>query len=768
MAALILSSILPVTAADNGTINVPAVIVYCNGEDEIGQLVEAGLDIAGIDLINNVVTIIMHEYDKEYLEENNFTYEELNTDNLNSTTAKTPESLSIASTARTDYRTYEEVETELQDIANTYPEIAKLHVIGRSYEQRPMYALEISSALGIEDGRPESLYVATHHAREWPSTELAMDLARYLTDNYNEDARVTSIVNDIRVWIIPLANPDGFNYARTTYDMWRKTRSYDGIDDRGNPSYGADPNRNYGYKWGGAGASTLMRSDTYCGVKPFSESEMAAIRDFYLKRHIITTITGHTYGDLILYAWGYKGEKIKDQNIIDLAETYAGWNNATPQSAITLYPTTGDLVDWSYGALRSIAYCFELGYEDVGFHPPYGGITYDGLITDDSVLGILRAKAFGNRCETPVPINDATGSLVDCSYGYPEDYPEDMSGKIALVKRGQTAGAPSFTYNAKVQNAQNAGAAGVVIYNNTVGTVSTNLSIRGVTIPAIGINDADGQKLVEKLAAGQEISVEMKSQALTGVFPYSELWERNLPALLHSIEQSKVQSSLIFGAVTDKRTGQPVAAKLDMIHTNNYPLSRLDENGREQLIEETLNTSIKTDNGSYNWYVLPSEQPEIDSAPYTINISAPNRYEEQFELEILNFNETHELNAELQPYAEVLAPADSKESWNPNATIPFKFLIFDRDGNPTLMDNVSVKLVSQGNVAASFVEGNKPDSVRFDEETGCYIVNINGNKLQLEEGSYDVEIQFTDADGQVRTYMTELQIAANGTAKKAA
>lgn len=762
-----LTSILPVAAASKDPVSVPAVIVYCDGESEIGDLVEAGLDVVNINLVNNTVTVILHEYDKEYLEENGFEYDELVTEHLNSTTANTLKGFSLASAARTDYRTYEEVETELKDIADSFPHIAKLHVIGSSYEKRPIYALEISSALGVEDGRPESLYVATHHAREWPSTELAMDLAWYLAENYEQDDRVTSIVDEIRTWIIPLANPDGFNYARTTYDMWRKTRSYNGIDDRGNPSYGADPNRNYGYKWGGPGASSLMRSDTYCGLVPFSESEMAAVRNFYLGRHIITSITGHTYGDLILYPWGYQDKKITDQNIIDLAEKYAEWNNATPQPAIGLYPTTGDLVDYSYGALRTIAYCFELGYEDVGFHPPYTGITYDGLITGDSELGTLRAKAFGFRNQAPVTIDGAAGSLIDCGYGYPEDYPEDMSGKIALVKRGQPEGEARFRENAKVQNAQNAGAAGIVIYNNAVGTVATTLTGPGITIPAIGINDVDGSKLVEKLASGQVINVEMKTAAFTGVFPYPELWDRELPALLHSIEQAKVQANLMNGTVTDALTGEPVAAELAMVHTNTYPLSRPDANGQEYM-EETLNAAIKAENGSFSWYVMPSEQPEIDSAPYTINISAPNRYTKQVEVEFLNFSETKQLEVALQPYAKILSPAASKDRFNANSTIPFKFVTFDKDGNETQMNDISVRLVSGGDTVASYTQGKGSGAVRYDEEADCYIVNIQCDKLQLEEGSYDMEIRFTDAGGNVRTFTTVIQIAAEGKIKQAA
>ena len=62
--------------------------------------------------------------------------------------------------------------------------------------------------------------------------------------------------------------------------MWRKTRS------SGNGACrGVDPNRNWGHRWGGEGASTSPCAETYRGPRPFSEPETAAVRDFILARN---------------------------------------------------------------------------------------------------------------------------------------------------------------------------------------------------------------------------------------------------------------------------------------------------------------------------------------------------------------------------------------------------------------------------------------------------------------------------------------------------
>lgn len=88
---------------------------------------------------------------------------------------------------------------------------------------------------------------------------------------------------------------------------------------------------------------------------------------------------------------------------------------------------------------------------------------------------------------------DKTGKGTDYEYVFFDGYGEaddyngvDVSGKIAVVSRG------SITFAEKHSNAQNAGAAGVLIYNNQAGTISMSLEGSGATIPCASIRQADG------------------------------------------------------------------------------------------------------------------------------------------------------------------------------------------------------------------------------------------------------------------------------------
>ncbi|MFO0592447.1 MAG: M36 family metallopeptidase [Polyangiaceae bacterium] len=83
-----------------------------------------------------------------------------------------------------------------------------------------------------------------------------------------------------------------------------------------------------------------------------------------------------------------------------------------------------------------------------------------------------------------------------------------VSGKIALIDRG------NCTFESKVQRAQQAGALGVLIDNNNnngLPAMTDDPNINNVTIPSMGITQADGTTLKNLLSSGQAVTVTMAS-----------------------------------------------------------------------------------------------------------------------------------------------------------------------------------------------------------------------------------------------------------------
>lgn len=87
----------------------------------------------------------------------------------------------------------------------------------------------------------------------------------------------------------------------------------------------------------------------------------------------------------------------------------------------------------------------------------------------------------------------------------------DFTGKFALVKRGNT-----FTDTAL--NAQNAGAAGVIVYNHSTGYVNMQTTDE-INIPQLFMLQANGEALAAQLAEGVEVNITFTGELTTAPNP---------------------------------------------------------------------------------------------------------------------------------------------------------------------------------------------------------------------------------------------------------
>ncbi|MBN1280295.1 MAG: immune inhibitor A [Candidatus Thermoplasmatota archaeon] len=263
------------------------------------------------------------------------------------------------------YHTLAEIEQILQTIASTYPSITSLYSIGTTYQGRDIWCLEITDNPGVDEGEPGVFYMGLHHAREWPTVEICLNIANQLTSQYGSNTTITNLVNNRRLWLVTCVNPDGYYYCHDQNHDWRKNRHY--FPEFG--TYGVDLNRNYAGScngnpagsWGSVGDASVTHepgNEVYCGPMAMSELEVQAIRDIFLDNDICAAITWHTYGELVLWPWGYSGSEHTPDNtylsqvgqqIASRITRQSGSGTYTPQQAAGLYPTTGDTVDWAYG-----------------------------------------------------------------------------------------------------------------------------------------------------------------------------------------------------------------------------------------------------------------------------------------------------------------------------------------------------------------------------------------------------------------------------------
>jgi carboxypeptidase T len=264
------------------------------------------------------------------------------------------------------YHSAETLEHDLRQLAESQPEIAELREIGRSLEDRPIWALRIGERRASE---LKVLFMGCHHAREWIAVEVPYLLAEHLVKNAGQ-ASAEQWLQRGEIWVAPMVNPDGYEYSRNQYRLWRKNRrpNADG-------SIGVDPNRNYGYMWGTRNdniSSHVPSDDTYVGPRAFSEPESQAVRNLVARELFRGVITYHSYSQLILYPWGYTTQPVPDAadraTMIELAEQMQqlikGVHGLTyrPLQSDELYgiPVVGDTTDWTYGEYGVPSFTIEL------------------------------------------------------------------------------------------------------------------------------------------------------------------------------------------------------------------------------------------------------------------------------------------------------------------------------------------------------------------------------------------------------------------------
>lgn len=274
------------------------------------------------------------------------------------------------------YHNYAETVADISAVVAAHPDIVSMFSIGKAYEGRDIWAVKISDNVAVDENEPEVLFDGMHHAREHLTVEETLSILHMLADNYNVQ-RIKRLVNNREVYILFNINPDGGEYdiVNDSYHYWRKNRQ-----PTGNPNYiGTDLNRNYDYKWGCCGGSSGFEGDeTYRGPAPESSPEIAAYAAFVDsrviggKQQITSSISFHTYGQLIMWPYGYTFTNIPpDMDPTDYevfttmgqamaATTCRQGDCYTPQQGSDLYITDGSNLDWMYGAHRIFAFTIEM------------------------------------------------------------------------------------------------------------------------------------------------------------------------------------------------------------------------------------------------------------------------------------------------------------------------------------------------------------------------------------------------------------------------
>jgi hypothetical protein len=277
-----------------------------------------------------------------------------------------PVFLTPASSASTDqsrldwdpvcYRTYEQTQGFLQNIASTYPQIATLTSAGTSWEgTRQLWLLTLTNPQ--TPGPKPSLYLlAGQNPLNIAGPQILMRYGQHLAQGYGTNPDITYLLDNHVVHLLPVSNPDGYRQVYVNgYNTYNKNTRPGCSDPR---YYGIDLNRNYPLGW--LAHTTNPCDSSYPGTAPLTEPESQSILASIDNSGTDLVLAFGAPGPTLLYPWGHTQQPPPDAAGLDALAYNLGRLNSTPRNSVrqhnTGFPHNGLLDDTVYGTLDTPAF----------------------------------------------------------------------------------------------------------------------------------------------------------------------------------------------------------------------------------------------------------------------------------------------------------------------------------------------------------------------------------------------------------------------------
>ncbi|GES13255.1 hypothetical protein Amac_068520 [Acrocarpospora macrocephala] len=337
------------------------------------------------------------------------------------------------------------------------------------------------------------------HAREWVTPLTCLETAERLLRNYSRDHR--EVVDDLDIFILPTANPDGAHYSMYDFNMQRRNMTNHCPATTGDPaarnSWGVDLNRNFSVGSifdGYSGASTSCTSDTFAGPAELSEPE--ARNEVWLTQqfpNIKFAMNTHSYGGYFMWPPGaYKsaGRELlprvdfgtenyfweASSHILSAVQAHrstAIWPGRTGPVPDVLYSAAGNSADEHWFNRGIIGWDFEVGadlydpatgrFQAVGFQPPFSEGHEEAMEFANGQIAILEvARAFSQdrrRPDSKLRITGGTGTSTSFTFltnepanvYYTLDGSRPTLNSPKLTAAGMREGAGQITVNQTVE-----------------------------------------------------------------------------------------------------------------------------------------------------------------------------------------------------------------------------------------------------------------------------------------------------------------------------
>jgi len=254
-------------------------------------------------------------------------------------------------------------------LAQNFPDICTLHLLGAATGFNQLYALKISDNSAIDEDEPEIMFDGGIHGDEVGGPENMIRFARDLCLQYGSDPQMTRLVDTREIWVYYCVNP----YGRLNMTRYNAN--------------GVDINRDGGYMWNGEGNSSGA-----C-----SQPETRVYRNFMAGNQFVIACSYHSGTEFISYPWSYRPDLCPDNAIHNyLASVYAstsGYSGIPYEPGYTgMYAINGSTKDFGYGSLGDISWSIEISLSK---QPPASQIVPYYLKNKPAMLAMCENAGYG-------------------------------------------------------------------------------------------------------------------------------------------------------------------------------------------------------------------------------------------------------------------------------------------------------------------------------------------------------------------------------------
>lgn len=260
-----------------------------------------------------------------------------------------------------DKYSYEQMEVDMITLLNRYPGRVTINAIGQSHDGRNIYDFII----GNPNAPKQILFQGAIHAREYITVPLMMQQMEYLLAFYDsgffQDKAVSSLMSNVAIHFIPMANPDGVALSQfgegairspELRGMIQACYAMDLAEGRTASSYeyyisrwksnamGVDLNHNFDAGWASLNPTLNHYSSTdFKGLAPLSEPETQALSNLTNQYKFSAVINYHAMGRVLYWDTANNQQTATSMEIAQIVSAASGYQILSSKGV-------GGLKDW--------------------------------------------------------------------------------------------------------------------------------------------------------------------------------------------------------------------------------------------------------------------------------------------------------------------------------------------------------------------------------------------------------------------------------------